>query len=62
MKRQGPLAVSVAADYLLQASRGLAFGHSKGVIHRDIKPANLLLDAEGMKILDMGLGPARRRF
>ena len=31
----------------LQAARGLAFAHGKGVVHRDIKPANLLLDKKG---------------
>jgi serine/threonine protein kinase len=48
--------VSQVAYYIVQAARGLAFAHSKGVIHRDIRPANLLLDKDGtIKILDMGL-------
>ena len=56
VKRQGPLEVEQAVDYVLQAARGLAFAHRKGVVHRDIKPANLLLDGDGVvKILDMGL-------
>ena len=56
VKQRGPLPVQEAVDYILQAARGLAFAHSKGVVHRDIKPANLLLDNEGtVKILDMGL-------
>ena len=37
-----------AVDYILQAARGLAFAHAKGVVHRDIKPANLLLDQDGV--------------
>ena len=54
--RDGPLPVADAVDCILQAARGLAFAHGKGVVHRDIKPANLLLDSEGVvKILDMGL-------
>ena len=56
VKKQGPLKVDVAASYVLQAARGLAFAHAKGIVHRDIKPANLLVDGEGtVKILDMGL-------
>lgn len=56
VKQQGVLTADRAANYILQAARGLAFAHSKGVVHRDIKPANLLLDSEGtVKILDMGL-------
>ncbi len=56
VKTKGPLSVEEAVDCVLQAARGLAYAHERGVIHRDIKPANLLLDAEGtVKILDMGL-------
>jgi serine/threonine protein kinase/Leucine-rich repeat (LRR) protein len=56
VKKDGPLPVGKAVNYILQAARGLEFAHKKGVIHRDIKPANLLLDADGtVKILDMGL-------
>src|SRR5205807_2467914 len=52
----GALPIEKAIDYTLQAARGLAYAHGKGIIHRDIKPANLLLDKEGtVKILDMGL-------
>jgi formylglycine-generating enzyme required for sulfatase activity/serine/threonine protein kinase len=56
VKKQGPLPIAQAVNYTIQAARGLAFAHSKGVVHRDIKPANLLVDGEGVvKILDMGL-------
>lgn len=56
LTKQGPLALDKALDYILQAARGLAFAHGKGIVHRDIKPGNLLLDKEGVvKILDMGL-------
>jgi len=56
LKENAPLAVDVVVGYILQAARGLAFAHSKGIYHRDIKPANLLLDHTGtVKILDMGL-------
>ncbi len=56
VKQQGPLPVSQALDYVLQAARGLEHAHGEGVVHRDIKPSNLLLDKKGtLKILDMGL-------
>lgn len=56
VKKHGPLPVSVAVDYTLQAARGLEYAHRQGVIHRDIKPSNLLLDRRGqVKVLNMGL-------
>ena len=56
VKKQGPLSVDQAVNYIRQAARGLEYAHGKGVIHRDIKPANLLVDPDGtVKILDMGL-------
>jgi serine/threonine protein kinase len=55
-KTHGPLPVKMALDYTLQAARGLAYAHGRGVVHRDIKPGNLLVDKDGtVKILDMGL-------
>ncbi len=56
VKKDGPFSVTKAANYVLQAARGLEFAHKNGVIHRDIKPANLLLGSDStVKILDMGL-------
>jgi serine/threonine-protein kinase len=43
-------------DFFIQAARGVAAAHSKGILHRDIKPANLMLDGHGtLRILDFGL-------
>lgn len=56
VKKNGPLAVEQAVNYILQSARGLAAAHAVGIVHRDIKPANLLLDKQGtVKIADMGL-------
>jgi serine/threonine-protein kinase len=43
-------------DWFVQASRGVAAAHAKGILHRDLKPANLMLDRHGtLRILDFGL-------
>jgi serine/threonine protein kinase len=56
VQKGGPLRVSEAVNYVLQAARGLEYAHGQGIIHRDIKPANLLRDAAGLiKVADLGL-------
>ena len=60
LKQQGPLPISHAVGYLLQACEAIAEAHSLGIIHRDLKPANLFLTrrADGsplVKVLDFGL-------
>ncbi|MFZ5441833.1 MAG: protein kinase domain-containing protein [Myxococcota bacterium] len=55
-RREGRLEPAVAAGYVLQAARGLAFAHGRGLVHRDIKPDNLLLNRDGLvKVADLGL-------
>jgi len=59
VKREGPLPVREAADYIRQAAVGLQHAHEEGLVHRDVKPANLMLDARGtIKLLDLGLALA----
>ena len=56
VKKEGKLEPEKAANYILQASRGLQFAHRQGMVHRDVKPANLLLNTEGViKVADLGL-------
>ena len=59
VKKDGPLPVRMAADFIRQAALGLHYAHEEGLVHRDIKPANLIVDTRGhIKILDLGLALA----
>jgi serine/threonine protein kinase len=60
VRRDGPLGVEQACDYIRQAALGLQHAYERGLVHRDIKPHNLLLSRSSggqalIKILDMGL-------
>ncbi|MHB8974914.1 MAG: protein kinase domain-containing protein [Pirellulaceae bacterium] len=56
VKTNGPLPLSKAVKYIVQAARGMEHAHASDIVHRDIKPSNLLLDKEGtVKVLDLGL-------
>jgi serine/threonine protein kinase len=43
VKRQGPLPVREACDYVRQAALGLQHAYEQGMVHRDIKPHNLMV-------------------
>jgi serine/threonine-protein kinase len=56
---RGPLPVTDAVDFVLQALVGIAEIHALGIIHRDLKPSNLFVsEAAGtrsIKVLDFGI-------
>lgn len=60
VREQGPLQVTDAVDYVLQACKVVTEAHALGIVHRDIKPSNLFLttrpDGTGfVKVLDFGI-------
>ena len=56
VKRDGPLPVDRACDYVRQAALGLAHAAAQGLVHRDIKPQNIMVTPEGqVKVMDFGL-------
>src|SRR5215471_13237667 len=56
---RGPLPLSEAVDYILQACDAMAEAHQQGTVHRDLKPSNLFLTRQGprgfVKVLDFGV-------
>jgi eukaryotic-like serine/threonine-protein kinase len=63
IEQRGPLGVSDAADFVLQACDAIAEAHSLGIVHRDLKPGNLFVarrpdGAPLVKVLDFGISKA----
>lgn len=55
-KKFGKFPENLAAVYISQVLKGLAFLHDQGTIHRDIKGANILTTKEGnAKLADFGV-------
>ena len=57
---RGALDLHEAIDIAMQAAKGIALAHARGIVHRDIKPANLFLARERdghmvVKLLDFGI-------
>ncbi|MCL2447688.1 MAG: protein kinase [Polyangiaceae bacterium] len=60
LRQWGPLPVSTAVDWVLQAMEAIAEAHAHGIVHRDLKPANLFLTQRSdgtasIKVIDFGL-------
>ena len=43
LKVRGPLPISEAVDYIIQACEGVAEGHALGVVHRNLRPTSLVV-------------------
>jgi serine/threonine protein kinase len=56
LRAVGPLPVSEAIKFIIQAAEGLGEAHGHGQVHRDVKPANMLLRKDGHLLLsDFGI-------
>ena len=60
LEQQGPLPLTQAARYVMEAADAIAAAHAIGIIHRDLKPQNLFLARQGdaslrIKVLDFGI-------
>jgi serine/threonine protein kinase len=60
IEKGGPMPVTQAVGYVLQACEAIAEAHALGIVHRDLKPANLFLARRPgrdpmVKVLDFGI-------
>ena len=56
IRRLGRLSPLLAADFIVQACRGLEYAHKHGIIHRDINVSNLFIqNGDRLKIMDFGI-------
>lgn len=60
LRRQGPLGIVEALDYVIQTCNGIAEAHERGIVHRDLKPENLFLarqpdGSDAIKVFDFGI-------
>jgi eukaryotic-like serine/threonine-protein kinase len=65
VRKNGPLPIAEAVEFVLQAAEGVAEAHACGIVHRDLKPANLFLShkADGtpfVRVLDFGIAKNTR--
>ena len=54
-----PIENQLAAKYIEQVTRAIAYSHKSGILHRDIKPANILIDDDTDRALVADFGLAK---
>ncbi len=59
----GPLGITEAVEYVIQACEGVGEAHARGIVHRDLKPENLFVVHRNdswslVKVLDFGISKA----
>ncbi|HSQ61629.1 MAG TPA: protein kinase [Polyangiaceae bacterium] len=59
----GPLSISDAVEFTIQACEGVGEAHARGIVHRDLKPENLFVSRRSdgwrtIKVLDFGISKA----
>ncbi len=56
LEQHGPMPPRMAAEVIIQASKGLHAAHEVGIVHRDVKPHNILITRKGVcKMTDFGI-------
>ncbi len=55
LKRDGKLPYKKAVEIAVNICDVLSEAHSLGIIHRDLKPANIMLNQQGVFVLDFGI-------
>lgn len=55
LKRDGKIHYKKAVDIAVSICDVLSEAHSLGIIHRDLKPANIMLNNQGVFVLDFGI-------